>query len=186
MAWSRIQREPAGLFGGRAFKRTTVSGDIMVLDKGAVRRVGVISDTHGLLRDEVREALHGVDLIIHAGDIGKEEVLAALEKIAPVVAVRGNMDRAEWALKIPETEVVAIGETKVYVVHDAAKLDVEPRPAGFGAVISGHTHRPAVVRRRGVLFLNPGSAGPRRFNLPVTFAILHVHGKSLEAVVVEV
>ena len=158
----------------------------MVQDKGAGRRVGVISDTHGLLRDEVREALEGVDLIIHAGDIGKEEILAALEKIAPVVAVRGNMDRAEWALKIPETEVVNIGETQVYVLHDAAKLDVEPGPAGFGAVISGHTHRPAVVRRRGVLFLNPGSAGPRRFDLPVTVAILRVHGKSLDVHLVEV
>jgi len=158
----------------------------MVYTTGARRRVGVISDTHGLLRDEVREALRGVDLIIHAGDIGKQEILTALEKIAPVVAVRGNMDRAEWALEIPETEVVTIEETHVYVVHDAAKLDVEPSLAGFDAVISGHTHRPAVIRRRGVLFLNPGSAGPRRFNLPVTVAILHVHGKSLEADVVEV
>jgi len=158
----------------------------MVRDKGAGRRVGVISDTHGLLRDEVREALEGVDLIIHAGDIGKEEVLAALAKIAPVVAVRGNMDRAEWALKIPETEVVTVDETQMYVVHDAAKLDVEPGPAGFGAVISGHTHRPAVVRRRGVLFLNPGSAGPRRFDLPVTVAILRVRGKSLDVRLVEV
>jgi len=158
----------------------------MVKDKGVGRRVGVISDTHGLLREGVSEALHGVDLIIHAGDIGKEEVLAALEKIAPVVAVRGNMDRAEWALKIPETEVVTIDETQVYVLHDATKLDVEPGPAGFGAVISGHTHRPAVVRRRGVLFLNPGSAGPQRFNLPVTVAILRVQGESLEAHVVEV
>jgi uncharacterized protein len=155
-------------------------------DKGAGCRVGVISDTHGLLRDAVREALRGVDLIIHAGDIGREEILTALGKIAPVVAVRGNMDRAEWALKIPETEVVTIDETHVYVVHDAAKLDVEPSLAGFGAVISGHTHRPAVIKRRGVLFLNPGSAGPRRFNLPVTVAILHVQGKSLEADVVEV
>jgi hypothetical protein len=159
---------------------------MMVKDENAGRRVGVISDTHGLLRDGVREALQGVDLIIHAGDIGNEEVLAGLEKIAPVVAVRGNMDRAEWALKIPETEVVAIDETQVYVVHDAANVDVEPGAAGFGAVISGHTHRPAVVRRRGVLFINPGSAGPRRFNLPVTVAILRVHGKSLEADVVEV
>jgi putative phosphoesterase len=158
----------------------------MVQDRGAGRRVGVISDTHGLLRDEVRAALKGVDLIIHAGDIGKEEILAALAKIAPVVAVRGNMDRAEWALKIPETEVVTIDETQVYVLHDAGKLDVEPGPSGFGAVISGHTHRPAVVRRRGVLFLNPGSAGPRRFNLPVTVAILRVEGKSVEAQVVEV
>ena len=158
----------------------------MVQDRGAGRRVGVISDTHGVLRDGVREALRGVDLIIHAGDIGKEEVLTALEKIAPVVAVRGNMDKTEWALKIPETQVVTVDEAQIYVVHDGAKLDVEPGAAGFGAVISGHTHRPAAVRRRGVLFLNPGSAGPRRFNLPVTVAILHVHGKALEAEVVEV
>lgn len=155
-------------------------------DQGAGHRVGVISDTHGLLRDEVREALHGVDLIIHAGDIGRQEVLEALERIAPVVAVRGNMDRAEWALQLPEAKVVTIDDAQVYVLHDATKLDVEPGPAGFGAVISGHTHRPAVVKRRGVLFLNPGSAGPQRFNLPVTLAILHVQGKSLEAQLVEV
>ncbi|HVO82893.1 MAG TPA: metallophosphoesterase family protein [Syntrophobacteria bacterium] len=154
--------------------------------KGSGRRVGVISDTHGLLREMVKEAFRGVDLIIHAGDIGKEEILTALAKIAPVVAVRGNMDRAEWALKIPETKVVTIDETQVYLVHDAAKLDVEPNSVGFGAVINGHTHRPAVIKRRGVLFLNPGSAGPRRFNLPVTVAILRVHGKALEADVVEV
>ncbi len=158
----------------------------MTRERGAGRRVGVISDTHGLLRDEVREALQGVELIIHAGDIGGEEVIEALRRIAPVVAVRGNMDKGEWALKLPETEVVTIDETVVYVIHDATRLDLEPGPAGFGAVISGHTHRPAVVRRRGVLFVNPGSAGPQRLNLPVALAILRVQGRSLEAHVVAV
>jgi putative phosphoesterase len=158
----------------------------MTREPGAGRRVGVVSDTHGLLRDEVREALQGVDLIIHAGDIGNEEVLEALRGIAPVVAVRGNMDRGEWALKLPETEVVAIDETVVYVIHDATRLDLEPGPAGFGAVISGHTHQPQVVRRRGVLFVNPGSAGPHRRDFPVAVAILRVRERSLEAYVVEV
>jgi putative phosphoesterase len=158
----------------------------MTREPGAGRRVGVVADTHGLLREAVRNALQGVDLIIHAGDIGSEEVLAALRRIAPVVAVRGNMDRGEWALNLPETEVVAIDETVVYVIHDATRLDLEPAPAGFGAVISGHTHRPGVVRRRGVLFVNPGSAGPHRRNLPVAVAILRVQGRSLEAQVVEV
>jgi putative phosphoesterase len=148
--------------------------------------VGVISDTHGLLRDEVREALQGVELIIHAGDIGGEEVLEALRRIAPVVAVRGNMDKGEWALKLSETEVVTIDETVLYVIHDATRLDLKPGPAGFGAVISGHTHRPVVVRRKGVLFVNPGSAGPQRLNLPVAVAILRVQGRSLEANVVQV
>jgi putative phosphoesterase len=155
-------------------------------EPGAGLQVGVISDTHGLLRNKVTEALQGVDLIIHAGDIGGEAVLKALRRIAPVVAVRGNMDRGEWALKLPETEVVAIDKTVVYVIHDAMRLDLEPGPAGFGAVISGHTHRPAVIRRRGVLFVNPGSAGPHRLNLPVSVAILRVKGKSLEAHVLEV
>jgi putative phosphoesterase len=155
-------------------------------EPGAGLQVGVISDTHGLLRNKVTEALQGVDLIIHAGDIGGEAVLKALRRIAPVVAVRGNMDRGEWALKLPETEVVAIDKTVVYVIHDAMRLDLEPGPAGFGAVISGHTHRPAVIRRRGVLFVNPGSAGPQRLNLPVAVAILRVQGRSLEANVVQV
>jgi putative phosphoesterase len=158
----------------------------MTQEPGAGLRVGVISDTHGLLREEVRAALQGVDLIIHAGDIGGEEVLEALRRIAPVVAVRGNMDRGEWALKLPESEVVAIDETLLYVIHDATRLGLEPGRAGFGAVISGHTHRPAVVRRRGVLFVNPGSAGPSRLHLPVAVAILRVNGKSLEVDVVEV
>ena len=134
--------------------------------------VGVISDTHGLLRPEAVAALDGVRLIVHAGDVGEREVLKRLSEIAPVVAVRGNNDMAPWADALPETEVVKIGGRRLYVLHDLKRLDVDPR--AFDVVIAGHSHRPAVDRRNGVLFLNPGSAGPRRFSLPVTAAHLCV------------
>ncbi len=145
--------------------------------------VGVISDTHGLLRPEAIKALESTDLIIHAGDIGKLEVLEALRAISPVYAVRGNMDVGEWARDLPETEVVEIGELSLYVLHDADELDLDPVAAGFSAVISGHTHRASIDRRSGVLFLNPGTAGP--FRSPVTVALLHLRGSSLEAELVE-
>ncbi len=144
-------------------------------------RLGVISDTHGLLRPQAVEALKGVSLIIHAGDIGSPEVLENLEKIAPVRAVRGNTDRGEWARDLPVTEVVEVGGVQLYVLHDLHTLDLEPQTAGFAAVIFGHSHRPHLERKNGVLYLNPGSAGPRRFTLPVTLAILQVQDKSLQA-----
>ena len=127
-----------------------------------VHTVGVISDTHGLLRPEAVAALAGVERIVHAGDIGSPDVLAALGRIAPVAAVRGNNDREAWAARIPETEVVEVGDVSLYVLHDLHELDLDPRAAGFAAVIAGHSHQPRVEEKAGVLYLNPGSAGPRR------------------------
>ena len=128
--------------------------------------MGVISDTHGLLRPEAVAALEGVDAIIHAGDIGSAEILDALRRIAPVVAVRGNNDRDAWAAALPEIARTQIGATRIWVVHDLKELGEDPARAGVDVVISGHSHRPRVERREGLLLLNPGSAGPRRFSLP--------------------
>jgi len=136
--------------------------------------VGVISDTHGLLRPEAVRALGGVDLIVHAGDIGSPEVMEGLGRLAPVRAVRGNNDRDAWARAYPTTEVVEIGGVSIYLLHDLADLDLDPRAAGFAVVISGHSHRPRAERRDGVLYLNPGSAGPRRFDLPIGLARLRI------------
>jgi putative phosphoesterase len=144
--------------------------------------VGVISDTHGYLRPEVAEAFAGVDLIIHAGDIGNHEVLEALRAIAPVHAVRGNMDGG-WAHGLPATEVVEIGEVLIYVLHDAYHLNLDPAVAGFVVVINGHTHRAAVEKRKGVLFLNPGSASPHSSS--GTVALLRIQGTSVEPEIVE-
>ena len=146
-----------------------------------VHTVGVISDTHGLLRPEALAALAGVERIVHAGDIGAPDVLQALGKIAPVTAVRGNNDRERWAADIPETEVLEIGDVSLYVLHDLHELDLDPRAAGFAAVIAGHSHQPRVDERDGVLYLNPGSAGPRRFKLPISLARLTVRGARLQA-----
>jgi putative phosphoesterase len=147
--------------------------------------LGVISDTHGLVRPEAVEALEGTDMIIHAGDIGTPEVLEALHAMAPVVAVRGNNDKGDWALALPETEVVEVGGVALYVLHDVHALDLDPVAAGFHAVISGHSHRPAMAKRQGVLFLNPGSAGPRRFKLPVSVARLIIRGNAIDGQLVE-
>jgi putative phosphoesterase len=144
--------------------------------------VGVISDTHGYLRSEVSEAFAGVDLIIHAGDIGNHEVLDTLRAIAPVHAVRGNMDGG-WAHGLPATEVVEIGEVLIYVLHDAYHLNLDPAVAGFVAVINGHTHRAAVEKRKGVLFLNPGSASPHSSS--GTVALLRIRGTSITPKIVE-
>jgi putative phosphoesterase len=138
---------------------------------GTARKYGVISDTHGLLRPEAVDALRGCELIIHAGDVGKDGILAQLEAIAPTKAVRGNVDHGGWANALPETEVVTLdGGMLVYVLHDLDRLDLDPAAAGFAMVVSGHSHRPLVEERGGVVYLNPGSAGPRRFTLPVTLA----------------
>jgi len=145
--------------------------------------VGVISDTHGHLRGGGIKAFESVDLIIHAGDIGGPDVLAALHGIAPVYAVRGNMDTGSWARELPETRVVQVGEALLYVVHDAHDLDLDPEAAGFSAVISGHTHRPVIDRQGGILFLNPGTAGP--FRSRATVVLLRVRGKSLHAELLE-
>jgi putative phosphoesterase len=130
-------------------------------------RIGVISDTHGLVRPEALRALQGSELIVHAGDVGHPDVLTALEQIAPVVAVRGNNDRGEWARRLRETETVEVERARLFVIHDVKELDRDPAAHGFAAVIAGHSHRPNVETRDGVLFFNPGSAGPRRFSLPL-------------------
>jgi len=143
--------------------------------------VGVISDTHGLLRPEAVAGLQDVDRIVHAGDIGSPEVLRGLEAIAPVTAVRGNNDRERWAADIPETDILEIGDVSLYVLHDLHELDLDPRAAGFAAVIAGHSHQPRMEERDGVLYLNPGSAGPRRFKLPISLARLTVAGSRLRA-----
>ncbi|HTO12302.1 MAG TPA: metallophosphoesterase family protein [Candidatus Binatia bacterium] len=139
-----------------------------------VHTLGVIADTHGLVRPEALAALAGVERIVHAGDIGNRQVLEALERVAPVTAVRGNNDRDGWAAGIPETEIVEVGGVSLYLLHDLHELDLEPRAAGFAAVISGHSHQPRVEERDGVLYLNPGSAGPRRFRLPISVATLTI------------
>ena len=143
--------------------------------------IGLISDTHGLLRPEARVALRGVDRIIHAGDICDAQVLQALAEIAPVVAVRGNNDRGPWAEAVPERELVAVDGVKLYVLHDLHELDVDPKALGVQAVISGHSHRPLSKMENGVLYVNPGSAGPRRFRLPVSLGFLEIDGGKVKA-----
>ena len=145
----------------------------------------MISDTHGLVRPEALAALEGSDIILHAGDIGAPEVLTALREIAPTCAVRGNNDRDAWGLELPLTEVVELGTHSIYLLHDIAHLDVDPAAEGFSAVISGHSHKPRMEERAGVLYLNPGSAGPRRFKLPIAVARLRVSEKRLEAELIE-
>jgi len=139
-----------------------------------VKRIGLISDTHGLLRKEAVEALRGSEQIIHAGDVGKPEILEQLGEIAPVVAVRGNVDTERWARALPETAVAEAGAVLIYVLHDVNALDLNPGAAGFQIVVSGHSHKPEKLERDGVLYINPGSAGPRRFQLPVTVARLRL------------
>jgi putative phosphoesterase len=135
-------------------------------------RVGLISDTHGLLRPEAKAFLGGCAHIVHGGDIGHAGILAELGALAPVTAVRGNNDRGAWAESVRETELLRVGGVCVYAIHDLAELDIEPAAAGIHVVVSGHSHKPRVVERDGVLFVNPGSAGPRRFKLPVSVAEL--------------
>lgn len=147
--------------------------------------VGVISDTHGLLRPEALQALQGVERIIHAGDVDEPGILERLEEVAPVSAVRGNMDRGAWAGRLPETEVVEVGGRQLFVLHDPGRLDLDPAAAGFDAVIHGHTHRSREEVRNGILYLNPGSAGARRGDRPVTLARLRVGPEGLEAEIVE-
>jgi uncharacterized protein len=137
-------------------------------------RIGVISDTHGLLRPEAERALRGSHLILHAGDVGNPQILERLKTLAPVFAVRGNVDTELWARELPETTVVQIEKASFYMLHNLRALDLRPEAAGFHAVISGHTHQAEYWERDGVLYLNPGSAGPKRFQLPVTLALVEV------------
>lgn len=148
-------------------------------------RIGLISDTHGLLRPQAIEVLRGSELILHAGDVGKPEILTALRAIAPVVAVRGNVDKSDWASTLPETAVAEAGKVLLYILHDVQALDLNPAAAGFHIVVSGHSHQPGKFERDGVLYVNPGSAGPRRFQLPVTVARLNVGCTPFEVEFVE-
>jgi hypothetical protein len=155
-------------------------------------QIGIIADTHGLLRPGAIAALTGSDLILHAGDIGKLEVLGGLKAIqaqaaseTPVVAVRGNNDREGWAEAIPERQSITIAAVSIYMLHILQELDFDPKAAGFQVVISGHSHKPLVEEREGVLYINPGSAGPRRFKLPVSVARLHIEGATVQAEIME-
>ncbi len=144
-------------------------------------RIGVISDTHGLLRPEALDALRGSDLILHAGDIGARHIIPELTQLAPVVAIRGNIDeKYDWAAEFPETEIAEACGKQFYLVHSVADLDLNPKVAGFAAVISGHSHNPGFTARDGVLYFNPGSADPRRFNLPVSLGRITVRDGNLE------
>ncbi len=143
--------------------------------------IGLISDTHGLLRPEALQAMRGSDYIVHAGDIGDPAIIEQLQQIAPVTAVRGNNDKGPGYARISETEVLQAGAILIYVIHDLGELDLDPAAAEFQVVVSGHSHRPSIQHRDGVLYVNPGSAGPRRFSLPIAAARLHVGGKAVEA-----
>jgi len=148
--------------------------------------VGVISDTHGILLPAAIKALKGVDLIVHAGDVGNTEVLDGLKSIAPVFAVRGNMDMIEGLRALPETEVIEVGDVLLYAIHDIRRLDIVPSKAGFDAVIFGHLHCPSVSEQKGVLFLNPGSAAQPRRNYPASLALLHINGSSIKSQIVKI
>jgi uncharacterized protein len=151
-----------------------------------LRTIGLISDTHGLLRPAALHALEGCELIIHAGDVGKPEILRELERIAPVVAVRGNVDTEPWASELPETAVAQAGAVQIYVLHNLQDLDLNPAAAGFQVVVSGHSHQYSEETKNGVLYINPGSAGPRRFKLPITLARLQIDGKQIRVERVEI
>jgi putative phosphoesterase len=148
-------------------------------------RIGLISDTHGLLRPEARAFLVGCDYIVHGGDIGSAGILDELGAIAPLIAVRGNNDTAPWAAALRETELVRLGGVFVYVIHDLAELDIEPAATGVRAIISGHSHKPDVGERGGVLYINPGSSGPRRFKLPISIGEIMIAGSRMTARVVD-
>lgn len=148
-----------------------------------MKSIGVISDTHSLLRPEAKDALAGSELIVHAGDIGNSRVLDELREIAPLIAIRGNIDK--WATEMPDTELFEFGGLSVYVLHDVKALDLDPREAGIHVVVSGHSHKPGIRREDGVLYLNPGSAGPRRFTLPTTLARLVIAASGASAEIVE-
>jgi uncharacterized protein len=153
--------------------------------KSHITRIGVISDTHGLMRPEALAALTGVSYIVHAGDVGSAEVLTALRAIAPVTVVRGNNDRAPWAKGLPLSDTLEVAGRTLYVLHEIADLDIDPVAAGFAAVVTGHSHKPGILSKDGVLFMNPGSAGPRRFKLPVTVGVLEVSRERVDAKIQE-
>jgi uncharacterized protein len=172
--------------GGRP--RPPGSAENLKLDKLTTVKpltLGVISDTHGLLRPEAVEALRGSDRILHAGDIGASEILDALAQIAPVTAIRGNVDTAPWAHILSETEVVEAGGVSIYILHDLGRLDLKPEAAGFRVVVYGHSHQPKIEEKNGVLYFNPGSAGPRRFSLPVSVGKLVIEARKVRVELVQ-
>ncbi len=148
--------------------------------------IGILSDTHGLLRPEVEQALSGCQYILHAGDVGDEQVLARLGRIAPVIAVRGNMDHDLWAHSLPINEMVELEGIFFYILHDLYQLDLEPSAAGIDVVVSGHTHQPKIFKKNGVTYLNPGSAGHRRFNYPVSIARVRIENGATTSRIVEI
>ena len=148
-------------------------------------RIGVISDTHGLVRPEALSALHDSELLLHAGDIGTPEVLKSLESITSVVAIRGNIDRGAWASHLPDETVVEVKGTRLYLIHNVNDFEHDPRRDAYDIVVSGHSHKPSIRKRDGVLFLNPGSAGPRRFKLPVAIAKIRIDGTNVRSEVIE-
>jgi putative phosphoesterase len=152
---------------------------------GARQVIGLISDTHGLLRPEAIAALAGVDLIVHAGDIGKPSVLAELKKHAPVAAIKGNIDTGDWARRIPDFRTVRVGSHRLYLIHNVRELNFDPAARHLRVVVSGHSHKPLITQTNGVLFVNPGSAGPRRFKLPVAVGKIFVYGPNVRAEIVE-
>jgi hypothetical protein len=147
--------------------------------------IGVISDTHGLLRPEAIDALRGSDLIFHAGDVGEKEILEVLAQIAPVTAVRGNVDTAPWTVALPKTQALEVGGVSIYMVHNIGELDLSPKAAGFRVVVYGHSHQPKIEEKNGVLFFNPGSAGPRRFTKPVSVGRLKIEGGEVQAEIIK-
>jgi uncharacterized protein len=148
-------------------------------------RVGLISDTHGLLRPEARAFLVGCDYIVHGGDVGEPEILDELAVIAPLIAVRGNNDTGPWATRLPVTELIRVGNVFVYVIHDLAELDIDPAAAGVRVIVSGHSHKPMIEERGEVLYVNPGSSGPRRFKLPISVGEITVTGDAVKARIVD-
>ena len=148
-------------------------------------RVGLVSDTHGLLRPEARTFLLGCDYIIHGGDVGDVKILDELAVIAPLIAVRGNNDTEPWAARLPVTELIRVGNVFVYVIHNLAELDIDPGVAGIRVIVSGHSHKPMIEERDGVLYVNPGSSGPRRFKLPISVGEIMVSGSAVRARLVD-
>jgi uncharacterized protein len=149
-------------------------------------RIGIISDTHGVLRPEAIKRLACADHIIHAGDIGAPEVIEGLRRIAPITAIRGNIDAGEWAKDYPDTELVVLGGRALYVLHNLKKIQLDPAASGFDVVVSGHSHRPRIQTNNGVLYVNPGSAGPRRFKLPIAIAILTLSDRAILPRILEI
>ena len=150
-----------------------------------IKQIGVIADTHGLLRPEAKAALKTSDVIFHAGDIGRPEIILELRKIAPVYAVRGNTDREKWADRYPKTFVVRFGGHNFYILHDLKSLDFDPEPAGISVVVSGHSHQANIREQNNVLYINPGGAGPKRFKFPIGIGRLIISGRKIEADIIQ-